>query len=116
MFRIQCVDAVALQAMLQQHPSWAGEKVQAGSCGENWRGVHGLFFVEWRGKQEVQKDRRQRLKSFERRLSEWFRNKEERQDRRGRVARPGEKVVWRKIGALKWRERRWKLKEDVKQT
>ena len=36
-------------------PSRAAGKVQAGSCSENWRLVNGLFIVEWRGRQEVQK-------------------------------------------------------------
>ena len=31
----------------------AAGKTQAGDCGENWQGVHGLFDVEWRGGQEV---------------------------------------------------------------
>ena len=48
------------------------------------------------------KVRRQREKSFESRLS-GFVNKEEKQGRRGKVARPEEKVVWRKNRAWKWR-------------
>ena len=35
--------------------SRAAGKVQAGSRDENWRWVHGLFIVEWRRRQEVQK-------------------------------------------------------------
>ena len=41
LFRIQCVDEVALQAMLHQHSGKAAGKAQAGGCFENWRGVHG---------------------------------------------------------------------------
>ena len=35
LFRIQCMDAVALQAMLLQHPGMAAGIIQAGDCGEN---------------------------------------------------------------------------------
>ena len=71
-------------------------KVQAGSCGENWQWVHGLFIVEWTRSPKV---RRQRLKSSERSLSV-VENKEEKQCRRGKVAQPEDKVVWRKIGEV----------------
>ena len=52
LFRIECVDDVALQAMLQSHPGGAAREVQAGGRCKVGRVVQRLFDVEWRGRQK----------------------------------------------------------------
>ena len=48
LIRIECVDEVALQAMLQQNPGGAAREVQA----SRERVVCSLFDIEWRGRQK----------------------------------------------------------------
>ena len=49
LFGVECVDEVALQTMLHQHPSRAAGKIPAGSGSKNQRMVNGLLDVERRG-------------------------------------------------------------------
>ena len=46
LFRVECVDEVALQALLSCHPSGSAWEMQAGDRCKDWRMVHGLFDVE----------------------------------------------------------------------
>ena len=50
LFRVECVDEVALQATIISQ--WAARKVQAGSCGKVGRVVHRLFDIEWGKRQK----------------------------------------------------------------
>ena len=81
-------------------PDRAAGTAQAGGCGENWRAL--LRRVERRTRSP--KVRRQRLKSFGRKLS-GFEDKEGRPNKMDRVIRSEGKVVLRKTGAWKWRMR-----------
>ena len=74
--RVECVDEVALQAMLQQHPGGAAREVQAGGRCKVGRVVYRLFGVEWRGRQKSSKPGKLRIRNSEQGLMPWKRRKE----------------------------------------
>ena len=94
--RVECVDEVALQALLPWHPSRSAWEVQAGDRRKDWRMVYGLFDVKRRGTESPSVSR-QKMRSFGRGLRPW-RRREEKEPKEGKAFHPGEKVSWRKSG------------------
>ena len=65
LFRTECVDEVAVQALLQQHPGRVAREVEAGGRREVGRVVLRLCYVEWGGLEAENQELRARIDAME---------------------------------------------------